>query len=228
MFRTFKGALIALALSAAPAAAEFELSFYLGYQEAESSTVSGSLPGGAPVNRSFNWDGNSFDSPIYYGGRGIWWTGSNFGFGIEGTHTKAYASVADMAALGLTRFELSDGHNIFTLNAMKRWPGAFMSGGLTPYIGGGIGIAVPHVDIQQIGVANRTYGYEHTGPAVRGIAGMKYNINERWAVFGEYQFTWSDNDITVDPNIAVPGQLPGKLNTEILTHAVNIGVSYSF
>lgn len=226
MLRTLKAALAALFLTAAPAMAELELSFYIGWQEVDDSTVSGTLPGGVPVNRGFNWSGDSFDSPYYYGGRAIWWTQSDWGFGVEGTHTKAYASTADIVALGLTRFELSDGHNIFTVNAMKRWPGAFSTGRLTPYVGGGIGIAVPHVDIQLAGAATRTYGFEQTGLALRGLAGLKYNLTDSWALFGEYQFTWSDNDLTVDP--VVIGQVPGSLSTEILTHAINVGISYSF
>jgi len=228
MIRYLQAALAALLLTAAPASAEMELSLYLGWQGVSGSTGSGTLPGGAPFARKFNWKANPFDAPIYYGGRAIWWTARDFGFGIEGTHTKAYASTADLAALGLSRLELSDGHNIITANVMKRWPGAFDSIGLTPYLGGGIGIAVPHVDAQVIGAAGRTFDYELTGLALRGIAGMKYDINERWAVFGEYQITWSDNDIALDPDPTVPGQLPGKLGTEIVTHAVNFGVSYSF
>ncbi len=226
MLRNVKAAIAALILSAAPAAAEWELSFYVGWQEVNDSTVSGTLPGGAPVSRNVDWAGDSFDSPFYYGGRATWWTQSNWGFGVEGTHTKAYASDADINALGLSRFELSDGHNIFTLNAMKRWPGSFSNGKLTPYVGGGIGIAVPHVDITVAGAPSRTYDFEFTGPAVRGIAGLKYDITEKWAIFGEYQFTWSDNEITIDPT--VPGQTPGKFNTEIFTQAVNFGISYSF
>lgn len=226
MFRTLKAAIAALFVTAAPAAAELELSFYLGWQGVNDSTVSGSLPGGVPVNRNIDWSGDSFDSPIYYGGRAIWWTQTDWGFGVEGTHTKAYASAGDIIALGLTRFELSDGHNIFTINAMKRWPGSLAGGRLTPYVGGGLGVAVPHVDIQLAGAPVRTFGFEQTGFAIRGLAGLKYNLTESWAIFGEYQFTWSDNDITVDP-VAI-GQIPGSFNTEILTHAINVGVSYSF
>lgn len=226
MLRTLKAALAAVFVTAAPAAAELELSLYTGWQEVNSSTVSGTLPGGVLVNRSFSWDGDSFDAPYYYGGRAIWWTQSQWGFGVEGTHAKAYASLPDLVALGLTRFELSDGHNIFTANAMKRWPGAFGSDRLTPYLGGGIGIAVPHVDIRLAGAATQTLGFEQTGLALRGLAGLKYNITDSWAVFGEYQFTWSDNDITVDPVLV--GQVPGSLDTEIFTHAINVGISYSF
>lgn len=212
---------------AAPAAAEMELSLYLGVQELSDSSGSGFLPGGAPISRSFNWEGNSLDAPIYYGARAIWWMPSDIGFGLEGTHTKAYASAADKAAIGVSRFELSDGHNIITANVMKRWPDAFAAK-LTPYVGVGVGVAIPHVDAQVLGSAQRTYDYEFTGPAIRGIAGMKYDFNENWAVFGEYQFTWSDNDITIDADPTVPGQLDGKLNTELLTHAINIGIAYSF
>ena len=225
MIRKLKPALAVLLFTAVPAAAEMELSFYLGAQSVTDSTASGFLPGGAAFSRSVDWDGKPFDAPIYYGGRATWWTETNFGFGVEGTHTKAYASAADQAAIGVGRLELSDGHNIITANVMKRWPGAFNSGMFTPYAGAGIGVAIPHVDIQVLGAPNRTFGYEHTGVAVRGIAGIKYDFNENWAIFSEYQFTWSDNEITIDP---APGLTPGQLNTEILTHAINIGVAYSF
>ena len=227
MSRMTTAAAAVLAL-ATPAAAEVELSFYLGTQSVQESSGSGTLPGGAPISRNFDWEGNPFAAPIYYGGRAMWWTSSNIGFGIEGTHAKAYASTADKAATGLSRLELSDGHNIITANIMKRWPGAFANAKFTPYVGAGIGVAIPHVDAQVIGASNRTFGYENTGPAVRGIAGMKYDLNDKWALFGEYQFTWSDNDITIDADPLVAGQTPGKLNTEILTHAVNVGISYSF
>ena len=226
MLKSIRNSLIALVALATPAAAELELSFYLGAQGASESTASGTLPnGGAAFSRNIGWEGKPFDAPIYYGGRAIWWTDSNWGFGVEGTHTKAYMPAADAAAIGLTRFELSDGHNIITANVMKRWPGAFNSGKFTPYLGGGLGVAVPHVDALAVGAANRTYDYEYTGLALRGIAGLKYDFNERWAIFSEYQFTWSDNDITIDGD---PGQPAGKLKAEILTHAINFGISYSF
>lgn len=227
MLKTVRNILIALAVFATPAAAEFELSLYLGTQSVADSNASGFLPGGGGAfDQTIDWEGNPFDAPIYYGGRGMWWTANNVGFGFEGTHTKAIAPDAQAASIGLGRFELSDGHNIFTFNVMKRWPGAFIGGNFTPYIGGGIGIAVPHVDAIVLGPANRTFGFEATGPAIRGIAGIKYNFNEKWAIFTEYQFTYSDNDITIDPVTA--GQISGELNTELLTHAINVGISYSF
>ncbi|WP_299850616.1 outer membrane beta-barrel protein [uncultured Roseovarius sp.] len=228
MMKQLKWASVAIAFAATPVAAEMELSLYLGVQSVQESTGSGTFPGGVPVSRSFDWEGKPLENPYYYGGRAMWWTQSNLGFGIEGTHTKAYASAADLAAIGASSFELSDGHNIITANIMKRWPGIFANKSFTPYVGAGAGVAIPHVDVTVLGASNRTFGYETTGPALRGIAGIKYDLNERWALFSEYQFTWSDNDITIDADPLVPGQLPGKINTEILTHAVNFGVSYSF
>lgn len=226
MLRTVRNILFILVAMATPAAAEFELSFYLGAQGVSESTASGTLPnGGGGFSRNIGWEGRPFDAPIYYGGRVMYWTDTNWGFGVEGTHTKAYMPDGDAAAVDLTRFELSDGHNIFTANVMKRWPGALNQGRFTPYVGGGLGVAIPHVDALAVGAANRTYDYENTGVAVRGIAGIKYDFNDRWALFGEYQMTYSENDITIDGD---PGQPDGKLNTDLLTHAVNVGISYSF
>jgi len=228
MIKSLKAAVAALVLTAAPAAAELELSLYMGVQSVDKSNASGFMPGGAAFSRNIDWEANPLDNPFYYGGRAIWWTQNNIGFGVEGTHAKAYASGADMAALGVSSLELSDGQNILTANIMKRWPDAFENTRFTPYVGAGIGIAIPHVDITVVGATGRTFGFEATGPAVRGIVGMKYDLNEKWGLFGEYQATWSDNDITIDPDPAVIGQTAGKLNTEIVTHAVNFGISYSF
>lgn len=228
MMKFVKSACAALMLMSAPAWAEVELSLYLGVQSVQESTGTGTLPGGAAFSRRFDWEGRPLENPFYYGGRAMWWTQNNFGFGIEGTHAKAYSSVADMAAIGVSRLELSDGHNIITANVMKRWPDAFKGSKFTPYVGAGVGLAIPHVDIQVIGASNRTFDFEATGPAVRGIAGLKYDLNDRWALFSEYQITWSDNDITIDPDPTVPGQLPGSLDVELITHAVNFGFSYSF
>jgi lipid A oxidase len=218
--------LVAAAALATPAAAEMELSLYVGIQSVDNSTLSGTLPGAVPFSRSVDWAGKPLENPFYYGGRAIWWMDNNIGFGLEGTHAKAYASSADMAAIGVSRFELSDGHNIITANVMKRWPGAFAkTPRFTPYLGAGVGVAIPHVDVLPIGSPVRTFGYETTGLALRGIAGLKYDLNENWALFSEYQMTWSDNDITIDP---APGQLAGKANVELVTHAVNFGISYNF
>ncbi|MFP4044008.1 MAG: outer membrane protein [Rhodosalinus sp.] len=212
----FRAALLAL-LMAGPAAAEFELSIYSGYQTAPHSRAKGDYPGGGTYNALFGWEGRSFELPLYYGARGTWWVNDRFGWGFEGTHTKVYAPGAERNAAGFDRFELSDGHNIITANALRRWPNRWK--GVTPHVGGGLGFAMPHVDVEPAG-GPRTYGFQVTGPAVRLFAGASMDLSERWALFGEYQFTWSDNTADLDGG--------GSLETRIITNAVNLGVSYRF
>lgn len=212
---TIVAATAALALSSAPANAEMELSFYTGYQTLPHSDVTGTYPGGGAYYAFIGWEGKSFAPPPYYGARAMWWRDNNLGFGVELTHTKAYAPAAEMPA-GFSRLEFTDGHNILTANMMKRWPGKWNK--LTPYAGFGLGVAIPHVDVT-VG-ASRTYGYQMTGPALRLTAGAKYDLNDRWAMFGEYQFTASKNDATLDGG--------GTLKTRLLTNALNIGISYNF
>ena len=201
-----------------PAVAETELSFYSGWQTSPHSRVSGNFPGtGAAYSGLIGWDGKSFQMPPYYGVRGTWWRNDRLGFGVELTHAKVYAPAAERAPLGFNRLEFTDGHNLITFNMMYRWPDQWKS--LTPYVGAGIGIAVPHVDVETA-TGFKDYDYQFTGPAARLIAGASYDLNERWAVFGEYQFTYSSNSAKLDGN--------GTLNTDIVTNALNIGLSLKF
>lgn len=208
-----------LGATAVPAMAENELSFYIGVQESPHSQVDGTDPGNAiDPNLDFTagWEGRSFEMPPYYGLRWTNWRNERFGWGVEYTHSKVYADDATLADNGFSRFELTDGMNIFTVNAMRRWPDQW--GNFTPYVGGGLGVAVPHVDMESAG--GKAFGYQVTGPAVRWTAGASYEINEDWSVFGEYQGTYSMHDIDLGSG--------GSLETDIITNAVNLGVSFSF
>ncbi len=202
-----------------PAVAEMELSFYSGYQTSPHSRVTGvrgATSGSTTFSNLIGWQGKSFAMPIYYGMRAMWWRPSNIGFGVEFSHDKAYAPAAEMPA-GFSRLEFTDGHNIVTANVSKRWPG-MGNDRLTPYVAGGLGIAVPHVDVTE--GTNRTFGYQLTGPAARLTAGAAYAINDRWNVFGEYQFTWSQNTADLTGG--------GSLKTRIVTNALNVGVGFRF
>lgn len=216
-----RSAIAAVALTATPmmAAAEVELSFYLGAQESPHSRIDGTDPGNA-VNPTLDftagWEGNSFEAPPYAGVRATWWRTENLGFGVELTHDKVYADQETLDNNGFDRLEFTDGLNILTANAIYRWPDRW--GNITPYAGGGIGIAVPHVEVESAG--GRTFEYQLTGPAVRWIAGASYAINDRWSVFGEYQGTYSVNDASLANG--------GTLSTNIITNAVNVGVAFSF
>jgi lipid A oxidase len=194
-----------------------ELSFYTGYQDAPHSTVSGSDPGGLGDFSFFaDWEGKSFSPPPYYGFRATWWKTDNWGWGVELNHAKIYATDETLADNGIDHLEFSDGLNIITANYARRWPEAF--GRFTPYVIGGLGIAVPHVELTTAG--GRTFEYQLTGPALEAVAGLTYKFNDRWSAFGEYKFTYSQNKAELDNG--------GSLETDVITNAVNLGVSFSF
>ncbi|MGV6810712.1 MAG: outer membrane protein [Brevirhabdus sp.] len=214
--RLITATLLSLGLASA-AQAEMELSVYSGFQTAPHSGISGNDPGGVGVfDVNAKWEGKSFAMPPYYGIRATWWKTENFGYGVEFNHAKVYADAATRAATGFSRLEFTDGLNIITMNAFYRWPNA--AGKLTPYVGAGIGIAVPHVDIESVG--GKTFEYQFTGPAMQLVAGMKYDLNDRWALFGEYKGTYSMNKADLASG--------GTLETNIVTNAINLGVSYKF
>lgn len=210
-------ALVALLVAPAMASAEVELSFYGGSQSAPHSVVTVT---GDPLipDEAFTagWDGLSFAAPPQYGIRATWWQDSNYGFGVELNHAKVYADDATRAANGYDVLEFTDGLNILTVNGFRRWQDAF--GGFTPYIGGGIGISVPHVEVTKNG--SDTFGYQFGGPAVAWMAGATYPINDRWSVFGEYKGTYSINSVDLDSG--------GTLESNIITNSFNFGVGFNF
>jgi len=55
---------------------------------------------------------------------------------------------------------------------------------------------------------------------VQWTAGVLYPLGRKWSVFGEYKGNYSWNKADLDNG--------GNLETNILTNAINIGVSYTF
>ncbi|WP_417743283.1 outer membrane protein [Salipiger sp.] len=208
---------VAAVAASQAAAQDYELSIYSGWQTAPHSRVSGDYPGGGDYDALIGWDGKSFEMPPYYGLRGTWWRSETFGVALEFTHAKVYAPDDEREAIGFDSFEFTDGHNLLTVNAMRRWPEQW--GTATPYAGAGLGIAFPHVDVETTG-GDKTFGYQLTGPAVRLLAGVSYPISERVSIFGEYQFTYSSNEADLDGG--------GTLETDIKTNAINVGLALSF
>ncbi|MGV6848424.1 MAG: outer membrane protein [Marinibacterium sp.] len=212
-------AVLGLALTAPAARAEIEISLYTGLQNAHSTDVSGTDPTGVgPFNFSASWDGDSFSTPPYYGVRATWWRNDAWGFHLDFTHSKAYASDATLAATGFQTLEFTDGLNNITLGVTRRWLDLW--GRATPYVGVGAGIAYPHVEVQTSPTAARTFEYQMTGPNVAWMAGISYALSDNWRVFGEYKggYTWLDADL----------QGGGSLETNFWTNALNVGVSYAF
>jgi lipid A oxidase len=199
-------------------AQEHELSFYLGAQSSPHSGVDFNN-GIATTSFTAGWEGRSLELPPYYGFRYTYWMDDAWGFGVEMNHAKVYADDATLAASGFTRLEFTDGLNIITLNGFRRWENP--DSRWTPYVGAGLGIAMPHVDVDTTAIGGaRTFEYQVTGAAVTAVAGASYEINDRWSVFGEYKgsYTMNEADLT-------GGQ---TLSTNIITNAINFGVTFSF
>ncbi|MGB5560340.1 MAG: outer membrane beta-barrel protein [Paracoccaceae bacterium] len=199
------------------ALAEDQLSFYGGVQGSPHSGVSGRDPGGVGAfDFTAGWEGRSFETPPYWGFRWTRWQNDTFGWGVDVNHTKVYADDQTLAESGFSHFEFSDGLNIVTLNAWRRFPDTNMP--FTPYVGAGVGLSIPHVEVTSPG--GKVFEYQITGPAVQWVAGASYSINDRWSVFGEYKGTYSMNDADLGSG--------GTLQTDIITNAFNIGVSLGF
>ncbi|MEO0829540.1 MAG: outer membrane beta-barrel protein [Pseudomonadota bacterium] len=202
-------------------ATDLEVSLYLGLQEAPHSRVTGNDATGAP-DEAFNflstWEGRSFQAPPHYGVRATWWRPNNWGFGVELNHTKVYADDETLEENNFDRLEFTDGLNIITANAFYRWPDLWLGGRLSPYVGAGLGIAVPHVDVERNGTD--TFEYQFTGPAMMLAGGVAFDLNENWAIFTEYKGTYSRNEADLDGG--------GTLETDIVTNAINFGVTYKF
>ena len=197
-------------------AQSIEVSIYGGLQSSPHSRITGKhSTSGAQYSELVGWEGKSFDAPIYYGIRTTFRRSDKLSYGAEFTHTKAYAPNKALQSAGFDRLEFTDGHNIITLNINKRWElGEFNTYSLV-----GLGIAIPHVDALPSGGLH-TFEYQYTGPAVRAAVGLSRKLNEDFSIFTEYQFTASDNKVSLRNG--------GTLNTKLLTNAVNVGVSYNF
>ena len=203
---------------ALPSHAETTLSFYGGYQTAPHSKVTGTYADSSPMRFTTGWEGKSFDTPPYYGLRATWWKTQNLGFALEVNHAKVYADAEGKQNGGFSRLEFTDGLNLVTVNALYRWQNETRR--FTPYVGFGAGVAIPHVDITPISTGVHTFGYQVTGPALQWVGGVSYDLNDRWALFGEYKGSFSWNKVKLDDG--------GRLNTNVVTNALNIGITYKF
>ncbi|MGI9475163.1 MAG: hypothetical protein ACR2PI_00525 [Hyphomicrobiaceae bacterium] len=158
----------------------------------------------------FDWIGQPFKSPIYYGIR-VWrWNPfGRFGTMLDFTHAKAIANPETVAKFTGThngkplppsapmksvfsKLEFSHGHNMLTYNGLFRLGSLF--GWLRPYAGAGAGVSLPH---SEVGYANenvRTYEYHFAGFAGQGLAGVEIDLGQT-SLFVEYKFTYAPYDI---------------------------------
>lgn len=208
-----KALVCALALCGSGLAmAESEFAIYSGGQTTPHSTVHG-------VNGDVftSWATHPLKMPIYAGWRYTEWLDDQWGVALNFTHAKAYANLDEATAYDTLEF--TDGANPITLIAMRRFETT--EAGLKPYVGFGAGISMPHVEELRKGspVTDKTFGYQYGGPVVTALGGFKYPINDKWDLMTEFQFHYLKLDVRV---------AGGRLKTNLITNAVNIGAVYRF
>ncbi len=205
------------------------------------------------------WIGRPFKSPIYYGLRGMHWgAGGRFGGMVDFTHAKAisvreqtvrFSGTRDgkpadgQAKIGDTfrHLEFSHGHNMLTLNGLLRL--APMSGSLRPYVGAGVGLSLPHTEVQFLDETKRTYEYQMTGGVGQVVAGFEIRL-PRASVIVEYKFSFAPYSVPLSLRDGSKGNAfvdywvqfsrwwrgeateGGWLWTNLASHHVIVGVGY--
>ena len=241
-FDIFPGAAY-LALLSLPAFAErsdrpdgetdAQLGVYLGPAYTSESDLNLAQPGGTDMTfRDIAWEGKPFRRPPYYGYRAIYWPGGRYGVMLDFTHIKAIAikdrpvqqsgfkdgdHVPPQAPVSATlkRLEFTHGYNLLTLNALRR--GAPRGPNLIPYVGLGLGVAIPHVEVQRTDPPQsaRTDEYQITGPALQVLGGIEWRFGRRLSLFVEYKLSCA----------MIRGDLVGggKVTTNLCTHQLLAG-----
>jgi lipid A oxidase len=211
-----KALVCALALGGSGLAlAESEFALYSGVQGSPHSTVT-NFNG---TKDFFSWQGQSLKMPIYAGWRYTEWLDDQWGVALNFTHVKDYANLPDAVNVKYDTLEFTDGANPITLIALRRFEPT--ASGLKPYVGVGAGITMPHVEELRIGSpqTDKTFGYQYGGPAVTALAGFKYPINDKWDLMTEFQVHYMMFDVRV---------AGGRLKTNLISNAINIGAVYRF
>lgn len=210
-------ACLALLAALGPARAEYVISAYGGYNFSFDSDVDLI---GAPSTRRLDveWDGRTFESGApFYGVRATAWGNDlgrpHWGLALDYAHAKV---AADPLPPGIRTLEFTDGLNLLTLNALYRTE---PMGRVTPYAGLGLGVAIPHVEFQEIG-GPRTFEYQVAGPAVQALAGADVALTEFLSIFGEYKLSYSHNEADLKGG--------GSLATDIVTNQIVLGASLRF
>ena len=196
---------------------------YGGYQTSPHSVVNGEYQLGitqeelVKFNVTAGWKGKSFSMPPYYGFRFTRWNLKS-GWGLDFTHSKAYAEPDTLTEVNLQLLQFTDGLNNVTLH--RQINSLVVRNKYQSYYGYGIGVILPHVEFQAENSLRRTFGYQFGGPTVAFNSGFKVPVTANKFVFAEYKFTASWLDVDLNGG--------GNLQTRILTNALNIGFGLKF
>jgi lipid A oxidase len=236
-------AIVATTAFTVNARAEFVMTAYGGAINTMDADVKLSRPGGTDLTFSdVPWSDKSFEGPIYYGLRLSYWFSEdkNWGVCMDFTHAKMYAQLNDTVNVTGTRagvpvtgteplnntfkeLSFSHGYNLLTFNGTYRWfpkgsrDNTFL-GRLQPYVGLGLGVAVPHVEVEING--NKTEEYQYAGPAFQGFGGINFDIYKNFSIFLEYKLTYADMDADLTDG--------GSIEVKPWSNHILFGLSYAF
>ncbi len=231
-------AVVLLSMMPSEAAAQFAFGGYLGKSSTLDANLELSQPGDTDLTfHDVSWYDESWVNPKYYGFRLTYWKKSDrrWGYVLDFTHAKMYGELDSTVHVTGTRagepvdgdeilgdtFEVlafSHGHNTLTFNGFFRWLRPGPDRWLTPYVGFGLGIAVPHVEVE-IG-DSVTEEYQLAGPTAQGLAGLDFRIWKGLSAFAEYRlnFAYLKTDLANG----------GSLKVAPWTHHFTAGLTFSF
>ena len=204
------------------ASAETQISVFGGANWNFGSTVNLNAPGipGGHDSRSVDWDGGSFEMPPYWGVRGTYWLGRNWGLAVDYAHTKALADINFNTDKVYDRLEFTDGNNLLLFEVLYRFD-PMWNGKLVPYVGAGAGVTIPHVEVTlDLPNGNKTFEYQCCGPAAQILAGLEYKLTPAWSLFTEFKLSYSHIDADLRGG--------GSLETDIWSPQVAVGLTYRF
>jgi lipid A oxidase len=213
-------ALLGVSIDPRASQAETQISVYGGANTNFSSR--GTLVSGATVDsREFDWEGKSFEMPPYWGAMIThWWKrGAGWGLGVDFTHAKAYADINFATDPVYSHLEFTDGNNLLMLNLMYRF-NPVLNGKLTPFVGIGAGVAIPHVEVDLKNGAPNTREYQLAGGAGQVLAGLEYELDKSWSVFAAGKLSYS--------HLATDLEGGGHFKTHLWSPQIAIGLSYRF
>ena len=224
------------------ARAEVVLSLFSGVTVTEDNDLRLTEPGGTHLTfHDVSYRTRDWDSPFYYGGRVACFLPehTSWGFGLEFFHAKMYLNTEDVVQVTGTRagapvnaservgdtfesFSISHGLNFLTADVIYRWFPAERAktflGRFQPYVGGGIGVAIPHVESTVGGVHFEEYQFH--GPAYQALGGLNFDLTRHFSLFAEYKFSYLDLD-----RLRIPS---GSIGLTPLTHHFVTGLSFRF
>jgi lipid A oxidase len=238
----FGAALLVVSSLCPVARAEFDLSVFTGVAISQDSDLELQQAGGTDLTyHGVSFEGRDFETPPFYGARLLWFPNeaAHWGFGAEFFHLKLYAQTDETVHVTGTRggvavdgseridntlqqFSLSHGLNYALGDIVYRWlpgnRGEDFLGHLQPYVGVGLGAAIPHVESEVNG--NFHEEYQLHGPGVQGLAGVNVNLTQHVGLMFEYKFTYANLD-----SLEIPG---GSIEVTPLTHSLVAGFTFSF